>query len=132
MISSYSVNNSTKVKNKRQSPRKVLSCRSLKAIPTDTRQRLYNWICQHPYQSVSKQQTCTGFGLRSFDSSILFECLLVEEKTRKQSRSRVWFEQRAGRVTASSFHEAAKTESSSSLIKRVCYPRSSQFPLKRP
>ncbi|KAJ4926107.1 hypothetical protein JOQ06_008290 [Pogonophryne albipinna] len=54
-------------------------------------------------------------------------CLLVEEKTRKQSRSRVWFEQRAGRVTASSFHEAAKTESSSSLIKRVCYPRSSQF-----
>ncbi|KAK1885950.1 Exonuclease [Dissostichus eleginoides] len=55
------------------------------------------------------------------------QCLLVEEKTRKQSRSRVWFEQRAGRVTASSFHEAAKTESSSSLIKRVCYPRSSQF-----
>ncbi|KAJ4944639.1 hypothetical protein JOQ06_013182 [Pogonophryne albipinna] len=54
-------------------------------------------------------------------------CLLVEEKTRKRSRSRVWFEQRAGRVTASSFHEAAKTESSSSLIKRVCYPRSSQF-----
>ncbi|KAK1895789.1 Exonuclease [Dissostichus eleginoides] len=41
------------------------------------------------------------------------QCLLVEEKTRKQSRSRVWFEQRAGRVTASSFHEAAKTESSS-------------------
>ncbi|KAF3852801.1 hypothetical protein F7725_006156 [Dissostichus mawsoni] len=29
-------------------PKKVLSCRSLKAIPTDTRQRLYNWICQHP------------------------------------------------------------------------------------
>ncbi|KAK1904600.1 Exonuclease [Dissostichus eleginoides] len=55
------------------------------------------------------------------------QCLLVEEKTRKQSRSRVWFEQRAGRVTASSFHEAAKTESSSSVIKRVCYPRSSQF-----
>ncbi|KAJ4941868.1 hypothetical protein JOQ06_011741, partial [Pogonophryne albipinna] len=41
------------------------------------------------------------------------QCLLVEEKTKKQSRSRVWFEQRAGRVTASSFHEAAKTESSS-------------------
>ncbi|KAI4803255.1 hypothetical protein KUCAC02_006806, partial [Chaenocephalus aceratus] len=55
------------------------------------------------------------------------QCLLVEEKTRKQSRSRVWFEQRAGRVTASSFHEAAKTERSSSLIKIVCYPRSSQF-----
>ncbi|KAJ4929615.1 hypothetical protein JOQ06_018638, partial [Pogonophryne albipinna] len=68
-------------------------------------------------------------GAKVFDELNLTpeQCLLVEEKTRKQSRSRVWFEQRAGRVTASSFHEAAKTESSSSLIKRVCYPRSSQF-----
>ncbi|XP_046894769.1 uncharacterized protein LOC124479876 [Hypomesus transpacificus] len=54
-------------------------------------------------------------------------CVLVGEKTREQRKSRVWFDQRAGRVTASMFHNAARTEKSSSLIKRVCYPRSSQF-----
>ncbi|KAL0993217.1 hypothetical protein UPYG_G00104810, partial [Umbra pygmaea] len=55
------------------------------------------------------------------------QCVLVEEKTREQRKSRVWFDQRAGRVTASAFHEAARTNNSSSLIKRVCYPQSSHF-----
>lgn len=58
---------------------------------------------------------------------LFFECVLVEERTREQRKSRVWFDQRAGRVTASMFHKAARTEKSPSLIKRVCYPRSSQF-----
>ena len=40
------------------------------------------------------------------------ECLLVEEKTREQRKSRVWFDQRAGRVTASVFREAARTKNS--------------------
>lgn len=57
----------------------------------------------------------------------LLKCVLVEERTREQRKSRVWHDQRAGRVTASVFREAAKTENSSSLIKRICYPQSSHF-----
>ncbi|KAJ4947130.1 hypothetical protein JOQ06_009171, partial [Pogonophryne albipinna] len=52
---------------------------------------------------------------------------LLEEGAKVFEELNLTPEQRAGRVTASSFHEAAKTESSSSWIKRVCYPRSSQF-----
>ena len=53
--------------------------------------------------------------------------MIVEEETREQSKSRVWFDQRAGRVTASVFSEAARAGTSASLIKRICYPRASQF-----
>ena len=53
--------------------------------------------------------------------------MIVEEETREQSKSRVWFEQRAGRVTASVFKEAANTTAAPSLIKRICYPRATQF-----
>ncbi|XP_077063316.1 uncharacterized protein LOC143715422 isoform X2 [Siphateles boraxobius] len=55
------------------------------------------------------------------------QCLVVEEETREQSKSKVWFDQRAGRVTGSVFYEAAKANRAVSLIKRICYPRSSQF-----
>ncbi|XP_047242399.1 uncharacterized protein LOC124880972 [Girardinichthys multiradiatus] len=54
------------------------------------------------------------------------ESFSVEKATREQSASKVWFEQRAGRVTASVFHEAGRTDSAISLIKRICYPRSCQ------
>ncbi|CAM4419673.1 unnamed protein product [Leuciscus chuanchicus] len=54
------------------------------------------------------------------------ESLAVEEATRAQSASKVWFEQRAGRVTASVFHEAGRSDSAVSLIKRICYPWSCQ------
>ena len=50
------------------------------------------------------------------------QCLVVEEETREQSKSRQWFDQRAGRVTASVFKEAARAERAVSLIKRICYP----------
>ena len=50
---------------------------------------------------------------------------LVEEATRDQACNRLWFAQRAGRITASIFKHAARTNlamPSPSLIKRVCYP----------
>ena len=53
--------------------------------------------------------------------------MIVEEETREQSKSRVWFDQRAGRVTASVFSEAARAGTPASLIKRICYPRASRF-----
>ena len=54
----------------------------------------------------------------------------VEENTRKQYLSKKWFQQRAGRVTASKLKQAVRTSldrPSHSLIKAICYPESSQF-----
>ena len=54
----------------------------------------------------------------------------IEENTRGQSSSKLWFQQRAGRVTASQLKAATRTdvkEPSKSLIKSICYPESTQF-----
>ena len=48
----------------------------------------------------------------------------IEEATRNQSKSFLWFDMRAGRITASKFHQACHTDPASpsiSLIKDVCY-----------
>ena len=55
---------------------------------------------------------------------------LVEINTRKQSSSRVWFQQRAGRVTASRLKSVLNTnisQPSTSLIKSICYPDQQRF-----
>jgi len=54
----------------------------------------------------------------------------VEEETRQQSKSKIWFEQRSGRVTASKLHSVLHTELSNpsiSLIKSICYPQQKFF-----
>ena len=54
----------------------------------------------------------------------------VEEMTRSQSKSRVWFQQRAGRITASRFRAILHTDytqPSISTIKSICYPVIHQF-----
>ena len=56
----------------------------------------------------------------------------IEEKTRGQFLSKVWFQQWAGRVTASKMKLAARTnlaQPSQSLIKAICYPEN-QFRTK--
>ena len=58
------------------------------------------------------------------------EAETVEEATRDQADSKVWFEQRAGRVTASEFKAACSTnpdKPSKSLIKMICYPGAHHF-----
>ena len=58
------------------------------------------------------------------------EAETVEEATRDQADSKVWFEQRAGRVTASKFKAACSTnpdKPSKSLIKMICYPGAHRF-----
>ena len=58
---------------------------------------------------------------------------LVQNKTRAQSKSKIWFKQRAGRITASRFKAAASTDISQpcqSLIKGICYPESCEFSSK--
>ena len=54
----------------------------------------------------------------------------MEQETRKQSDSKVWFEQRAGRVTASKLYSILHTNQSQpsvSLIKPICYPETDCF-----
>ena len=53
------------------------------------------------------------------------EVKVVEANTRKQAKCGIWFHQRAGRVTASKFKNAVRTDPtqpSVSLIKSICYP----------
>lgn len=54
----------------------------------------------------------------------------VEVNTRDQSNSKIWFDQRSGRVTASKFRQACCTslaQPAQSLIKAICYPKSASF-----
>ncbi|XP_043227776.1 uncharacterized protein LOC122384449 [Amphibalanus amphitrite] len=54
----------------------------------------------------------------------------VEEKTRKQAKSSVWFSMRTGRVTASQFKAVCTTKTRTpamSLLMRICYPELSKF-----
>ena len=55
---------------------------------------------------------------------------MVEEKTRSQSRSKLWFQQRAGRVTTSKLRSVLHTKvtnPSKSLLASICYPESARF-----
>ena len=58
------------------------------------------------------------------------EARSIEENTRDQSSSNLWFQQRAGRVTTSRLKAATRTdvkEPSKSLIRSICYLESTQF-----
>jgi len=58
------------------------------------------------------------------------QAVKLEEATREQASSKVWFLHRAGRITASNFKAAAATNTympSQSLIKRLCYPEAFKF-----
>ena len=59
-------------------------------------------------------------------TNIFSQCLIVEE-TREQSQSRVWFDQRGGRVTVSVFSEVARADTPACLSKMICYPHASRF-----
>lgn len=63
-------------------------------------------------------------------SQITDEISAVEAATRRQSNSKVWFLQRAGRITASNFKSAARTNPAMpapSLIKKIYYPDAFKF-----
>lgn len=58
------------------------------------------------------------------------DCSNVESKTRKQSSSPVWFQQREGRITASRLRAVCHTnpdKPSKSLVKSICYPGAHKF-----
>ncbi|KAK3874010.1 hypothetical protein Pcinc_021029 [Petrolisthes cinctipes] len=54
----------------------------------------------------------------------------IERVTRKQNKSRVWYQQQAGRVTASNLQKVVHTSASNpapSLIKTICYNKANRF-----
>ncbi len=54
----------------------------------------------------------------------------VQEKTKDQANSKIWYHQRSGRVTASKFKSVCctnVTQPAQSLIKAICYPESVLF-----
>ena len=58
---------------------------------------------------------------------------MVEQETRKQSNSKIWYDQQSGRVTASRLHGILHTRQSKpsvSLLKPICYPGAAKFSLK--
>lgn len=82
---------------------------------------LYN----EDYKSLSSgdfKQLCEKiiFSIRSSDEQNEY----LEENTRKQSKSRLWHQYRAGRITSSNFYAAVHTDidkPSTSLIKKIVY-----------
>ena len=72
-------------------------------------------------------QRCEMFSSISFSFN---QAQLVEENTWMQSNCKLWFQQQAGRITASRFREALYIDCfqpSLSLIKSICYPAEHQF-----
>ena len=55
---------------------------------------------------------------------------MVEQKTRAQSKCKLWYEQRAGHITASVLRKVLHTDLSKpsvSLLKSICYPHATKF-----
>ncbi|KAK7886436.1 hypothetical protein WMY93_026057 [Mugilogobius chulae] len=72
-------------------------------------------------------ELCQDFQLEELTFS---QVQAVERATRSQSASRIWFRQRAGRITASKLKQVLKTnpqQPSKSLIKAICYPEAYRF-----
>ena len=61
------------------------------------------------------------------------EVQAVEKATRRQALCKIWFDQRAGRTTASKMYSVvhtSETNPSVSLIKAICYPEAFSFSSK--
>ncbi|XP_051801043.1 uncharacterized protein LOC127533052 isoform X2 [Acanthochromis polyacanthus] len=72
-------------------------------------------------------ELCKTFTLPALTASHIST---VERETRKQTGSRKWFRQRAGRITASKLKQTLHTKAdkpAKSLIKAICYPESNKF-----
>lgn len=78
-------------------------------------------------QPKELEQLCQNFNL---DELTVSQVQAVERATRGQSESRIWFRQRAGRITASNLKRALQTnptKPAKTLIKAICYPEAHRF-----
>ena len=73
------------------------------------------------------KMVCADFKLEDLTSTHIS---VVERETRTQSSSRIWYRQRAGRITASKLKQVVRTnpeKPAKSLIKSICYPEAHRF-----
>lgn len=72
-------------------------------------------------------QVASTYNLENLTAS---QVTAVEEKTRGQAQSKLWFQMRSGRITASKVRAICHTDPSSpsiSLITSICYPELGKF-----
>ena len=98
------------------------SCKEIDNVPKPLPDSLFKEECiQLNYTELLQQCQQISFEVTPD------ECQAIETSTRKQSLSKVWYQQRAGRITASNLKSACKTSAAKpakSLVKSICYPES--------
>ena len=77
---------------------------------------LYREELSNVSPDVLKQECLKIFKYLSYE---MHELMFVEESTRNQNKSSIWYEQRIGRITGSIAHQASSTISAS-LTRRIC------------
>ncbi|XP_048582277.1 uncharacterized protein LOC125561824 [Nematostella vectensis] len=119
-------------------------CKSaiLSLIPTHNTLYMPHEVNQDLPKTVIEQIQLKYSTYKIFDAiqqiDEVFECLTVSDKeaeaiestTRDQSDSKLWFSQRAARITASKFKACCSTNPefpSRSLVKVICYPEAHKF-----
>ncbi|XP_077862804.1 uncharacterized protein LOC144344897, partial [Saccoglossus kowalevskii] len=81
-------------------------------------------LCLAQYDQLVRE--CASINLTISEEDVK----VIEENTRGQADSKLWFRYRAGRITASTMKTACHTnidKPSASLIKSICYPDSVKF-----
>jgi len=103
----------------------LLACKETDNVPKPLSNSLFKEECiQLDY--IELLQQCQQISLEVTPG----ECQAIETLTRKQSQSKVWYQQRAGRITASNPKSACKTNTAKpakSLVKYTCYPEAQKF-----
>ena len=101
------------------------TCKEIDNVPKPLPNSLFKEECiQLDY--IELLQQCQQISLEVTGD----ECQAIETSTRKQSQNKVWYQQRAGRITASNLKSACKTNTAKpakSLAKSICYPEAHKF-----
>lgn len=98
----------------------------LEDVMPESWEGLYNQTHKgHDYNTILK---CLGtFNSTPFSE---VEIIKIEDATKDQSQSKLWFKYRAGRITASKFKAVCRTtisKPSLTTIKSICYPEKVKF-----
>lgn len=101
------------------------TCKEIDNVPKPWPDSLFKEECiQLDYTDLLQQ--CQQISLEVTHDG----CQAIETSTRKQSQSKVWYQQRAGRITASNLKSACKTNTAKpakSLVKSICFPEAHKF-----
>nr|CAI5856481.1 unnamed protein product [Callosobruchus analis] len=102
------------------------------AVMEDTINNIYNNLYDTELQQLPYSELVMHVAQFKAELSVE-DCHKIQEATKKQAQSAMWFQQRTGRITASNFKRTCRTSvlaPSLSLIKTICYPTSFLFKTK--